>query len=169
MVQKKIYLGKPHYVNNGYDMSEEFGMIAKQDEEVAGLLCRQGFYNQSVYYYIQSMEKFIKSFICQKIDVTKNYYANKLRQLGHSLDAAIDFFIEIVSGNDNNLRIQVSEQLKNGVLKGIRFSAIHNASRYPYYNNGSYRITEMSKNDCVQLKDIYDMLKTYINSINVRI
>ena len=116
-------------MNNGYDMSEEFGMIAKQDEEVANLLCRQGFYNQSVYYYIQSMEKFIKSFICQKIDVTNNYYANKLRQLGHSLDAAIDFFIEIVSGNDNNLRIQVSEQLK----------------------------------------DIYDMLKTYINSINVRI
>ena len=90
-------------------------------------------------------------------------------QLGHSLDAAIDFFIEIVSGNDNNLRIQVSDQLKNGVLKGLRFSTIHNSCRYPSYKNGSYRITEMTRNDCVQLKGMYDMLKTYINSINIRI
>ena len=35
MVQKRIYLRKLHYVNNGYDMWEEFGMIAKQDKQVA--------------------------------------------------------------------------------------------------------------------------------------
>lgn len=169
MAQKPVYLGKLHYANSGFDMSEEFAIIAKQDEKAAALLCKQGLYNQSVYYYIQAMEKFIKSFICKKIDITNDYYANKLRQLGHSLDSAIDFFIEIVSGNDNNLRIQVSDQLKNGVLKGIHFSTVYNAARYPYYKNGNYRITEMSRNDCLQLRDIYDMLKTYINSINVRI
>ena len=169
MGQKLVYLGKLRYVNNSIDMSTEFETIARQDEKTADLLCKQGLYNQSMYYYIQSMEKFIKSYICKKIDITNDYYANRLRQLGHSLDAAIDFFIEIVSGNDNNLRIQVSDQLKNGVLKGLRFSTIHNSCRYPSYKNGSYRITEMTRNDCIQLKGMYDMLKTYINSINIRI
>ncbi|MEY8334903.1 hypothetical protein AALB53_17635 [Lachnospiraceae bacterium 47-T17] len=169
MGQKPVYLGKFHDVNNGIDMSIEFETIAKQDEKTADILCKQGLYNQSAYYYIQSMEKFIKSYICKKIDITNAYYANRLRQLGHSLDDAIDFFIEIISGNDSNLRIQVSEQLKRGVLKGIRFSTIHNVCRYPVYKNGSYRIIEMKKHDCTLLREIYDMLKTYINSINVRI
>ena len=169
MVQKQMYLGKAHYVDNGIDMSNEFEVIARQDEKTAELLHEQGFYNQSVYYYMQSMEKYIKSFICKKIDITNDYYANRLRQLGHSLDASIDFFIEIVSGNDVNLRIQVSNQLKNDVLKGIHFSTIHNLTRYPSYKNGSYRIIDMSRNDCIQLRNIYDMLKIYINSINAKI
>ena len=159
MNQKPVHLGKLHYVNSDIDTSEEFEIIVKQDEKTADFLCRQGLYNQSAYYYIQSMEKYIKCFICKKIDITNDYYANKLRQLGHSLDAAIDFFIEIVSGYDNNLRIQISDQSKNGVLKGIRFSAVYNACRYPYYKKGAYQITEMSKNDCLQLRKIYDMLK----------
>lgn len=169
MGQKSVYLGKSRYINDGIDMSTEFEIISKQDEQTAILLSKHGLYNQSVYYYIQSMEKFIKSHICKKIDITNAYYANRLRELGHSLDNAIDFFIEIVSGNDNNLRIQVSEQLKNRVLRGIHFSIIHNLSRYPSYKNGSYKITEMTKNDCIQMQKIYDMLKIYINSINIRI
>ncbi len=167
--QSQKYLGEPYYVNNGIDMSGEFEEIAKQDEKAAVFLCKQELYNQSVYYYIQSMEKYIKSFICKKIDITNDYYADRLRQLGHSLDASIDFFIEIVSGNDNNLKIQVSSQLKKGVLKDIHFTSVYNAVRYPYYKNGSYRIIKMSKSDCAQVQDIYDMLKTYINSIAVRI
>lgn len=65
------------------------------------------------------MEKYIKSAIYRKIDVTNDYYANKLRVLGHSLDDAIDFFIEIVSGNNEILKMQITEQLKNSVLRGI--------------------------------------------------
>ena len=86
MGQKPVYLGKLRYVNNGIDMSTEFETIARQDEKTADLLCKQGLYNQSMYYYIQSMEKFIKSYICKKIDITNDYYANRLRQLGHSLE-----------------------------------------------------------------------------------
>lgn len=169
MKQNSVYLGESRYINDGIDMAAEFEMIAKQDEKAAILLSNHGLYNQSVYYYIQSMEKFIKSNICKKLDITNDYYANRLRDLGHSLDAALDFFIEIVSGNDNNFRIQINEQLKNNVLKGIHFSVIHNSSRYPSYKNGRYRITEMTRHDCIQLQNIFDMLKVYINSINIKI
>ncbi len=128
-----------------------------------------GMYNQSAYYYIQSMEKLIKSFICRKIDMTNDYYANKLRKLGHSLDSAVDFYIEIVSGNNELLRVQVSKQLKDIILKGIHFSTIHNSVRYPSYKNGNYRITEMTQNDCIELQNIYNSLRTYINDIHVKI
>lgn len=168
-MKKNLYLGKSYYINNGIDMSDEFLKISIQDEKSAILLYQQGFYNQSVYFYIQSMEKYIKNSICKKIDITNLYYANKLRELGHSFDDAIDFYIEIIAGNDEVLRMQIIEQLKNGVLKGLHFSIIYNSTRYPFYKNNSYKITEMSSNDCEQLMNIYQSLKNYINSINVRI
>ncbi len=133
------------------------------------LLYEKGFYNQSVYFYIQSMEKYIKSAICKKVDITNTYYANRLRNLGHSLDTAIDFFIEIISENDEILKLQIIEQLKNSVLKGLHFSTIYNSTRYPTYKNESYRIVEMSQNDCEQLMEIYASLKRYISALNVRI
>lgn len=169
MMTKKLYLGKSHYINNGIDMSDEYLNISKNDEKAAELLYLQSLYNQAVYFYIQSMEKYIKSAICRKIDVTNNYYADKLRMIGHSLDDAIDFFIEIVSGNNEMLKMQITEQLKKGVLKGVRFSAIYNAVRYPFYKNYNYKLTQMSKNDCEQMKEIYDLLKRYIDSVNIRI
>lgn len=162
-------MGKNRYINNGIDMSDEFFAISKKDEKAAQILCQKGLYNESVYFYIQSMEKYIKSFICKKIDVTNDYYANRLRTLGHSLDMSIDFFIEIVSGSDEMLKMQITKQLKSGVLKDIQFSTIYNAVRYPFYKNNSYRIMEMSKADCEQLSEIYRLLKTYINSIVIKI
>lgn len=150
-------------------MPDEYLKISKDDEKAAELLYRQSLYNQAVYFYIQSMEKYIKSAICRKIDVTNDYYANKLRMIGHSLDDAIDFFIEIVSGNNEILKMQITEQLKKGVLKDVRFSAIYNAVRYPFYKSCNYKLTEMSKTDCEQMKEIYGLLKRYIDSVNIRI
>lgn len=166
---KKCTLGKCRYINNGIDMSGEYLKIAQDDEKAARLLYQQNLYNQAVYFYIQSMEKYIKSAICRKIDVTNDYYANKLRVLGHSLDDAIDFFIEIVSGNNEILKMQITEQLKNSVLRGIRFSTIYNAVRYPFYKSHNYKLTEMSENDCEQMREICNLLKNYIDSVNVRI
>ena len=143
MMTKKLYLGKSHYINNGIDMSDEYLNISKNDEKAAELLYLQSLYNQAVYFYIQSMEKYIKSAICRKIDVTNDYYADKLHMIGHSLDDAIDFFIEIVSGNNEMLKMQITEQLKKGVLKGVRFSAIYNAVRYPFYKNYNYKFTTL--------------------------
>ena len=104
-MSKKLYLGKSYYINNGIDMSDEYFNISQSDERAASLLCQQGLYNQSVYLYIQSMEKYVKSAICKKIDVINDYYAKKLRLMGHSLDDTIDFFIEIVSGNNKGITI----------------------------------------------------------------
>ena len=95
MAKKQIYLGRNRYINNGIDMSDEFLIISKNDEKATQILCQQGLYNQAAYFYIQSMEKYIKSFICKKIDVTNDYYANRLRTLGHSLDTVIVFLLKL--------------------------------------------------------------------------
>lgn len=166
---KKSYLGEIYRINDGISMSEEFLRISMEDEKAAEILYRNGNYNQSVYYYIQSMEKYIKCYICKKIDVTNTYFANELRNLGHSLDAATDFFIEILAGSNDVLREQVSEQLKQGVFKGIRFSAVHNAVRYPFYRNESYSVTKMSKKDCETVSEIYSSLKKYMGQMYIKL
>lgn len=163
----KIYLGKARYVKDGINISEEFKQIALDDEETAKLLYKQGRYNQSVYYFIQSMEKYIKYYISKKVDISNPFFANKVRETGHSLDLSVDFLIEIIAGNNDIMREQISEQLKNKILRGIRFSGIYNAVRYPFYNNGTYKILEMSYEDCVTIESIYDVLKRTLRDLYI--
>lgn len=162
----KLYLGKARYVKDGISISEEFMKIASDDEETAKLLCRQGRYNQSAYYFIQSMEKYIKYYISKKVDISNPFFANKVRETGHSLDLSVDFLIEIMAGNNDTMRKQISEQLKNKILRGIRFSGIYNAVRYPFYNNGTYKILEMSYEDCETIKSIYSVLKRTLSDLD---
>lgn len=99
---KQVYLGTTYRILDGICMAEEFMKLAIEDEESALILCNSAHYNQSVYYYIQFMEKYVKSYICKRIDVTNQYFAERLRNLGHSLDIATDFLIEIIAGNDGH-------------------------------------------------------------------
>jgi HEPN domain-containing protein len=169
MKDTQIYLGKRNKINSGLGISEQFLDMAKSDEEAAQLLYKSKHYNHAIYFYIQSMEKYIKGFICKKINATNPYFAESLRNLGHSLDKATDFFIEIVSGNDETLKHQISVQLKQDVFKNIRFSAIYNAVRYPFYTNNTYTVTEMSKEDCDTLQEIYNSLKKYIKELYTKL
>lgn len=167
---KKIYLGKTRYIKDGIKMSEEFMKISCDDEKTAELLCKNGYYNQAVYYYIQSMEKYIKCYICKKVDVSKGYFATTLRELGHSLDKSVDFFIEVMAGNDITLKQQIRKQLKENIFEGIIFSNVYNSTRYPYYKEeGVYRIIDMSENDCKFLQEKYCALKKYLKELYVRI
>ena len=46
--------------------------------------------------YVQAMEKKIKGYICGKVDALNPYFAEKLRDIGHSLDKSIEFLIEMI-------------------------------------------------------------------------
>ena len=76
------YIGKNQYVSNGSEIADEFLRIAKEEEKAAELLYQNRFFNQAVYFYIQSMEKFIKAYICRRIDVSNEYFANSCVALG---------------------------------------------------------------------------------------
>ena len=57
MEQKnKNFIGYRQYINVT-DVSLEYSMLGKKNEEAAVLLEKQGFYNEAVYMYIQAMEK----------------------------------------------------------------------------------------------------------------
>ena len=147
-------------------------MYALNDEKSANLLFDKGFYNQAAYFYIQAMEKIVKAAISAKVDVTNVYYASKLKAIGHSLDLAIDFFLELlVYGKDDMLAKQLEHQLKVVVFKNIRFGSLHNNIRYPIYNERwySYGILEVSKENCKELKHIIQVLKEYIKQIQYMI
>ena len=169
MGEKQLYLGNRNKIDNEIGISEQFMDMAIADEKTAELLLKNQYYNQAIYFYIQSMEKYIKCFICKKINVTNPYFAERLRELGHSLDRSTDFFIEIVSGNNEILKQQINTQLKQNVFRNIRFSVIYNAVRYPFYKNNAYMVTEMSKKDCDVLREIYDSLKQYMTQLSMRL
>ncbi len=148
-------------------MADEFFNLAGSDEYAAKILCENRCYTQAAYFYIQSMEKYIKGYICQKINITNKTYANMLRGLGHSLDEAVDLLIKIISGNDERLKQQVEYQLKAVILRNVCFSVMYNAVRYPYYGKQQYSITDIGSEDCKILEEIYDGLKNYLKQLSI--
>ena len=162
-----IYVGKKKYLDDESQIGAEYLAISKADEEAAKILCQKGLYSQSVYSYIQSMEKYIKYFICEEIYANKQYFAQELRNIGHSLDKATDLLIKIKSKGDERMNGLLTDQIKNKIFRGIKFSAVYNSSRYPFYNMKSknYSITVISQEDCKLMEDIYCALKKYLKQL----
>ena len=119
-----IYVGKKKYLDDESQIGAEYLAISKADEEAAKILCQKGLYSQSVYSYIQSMEKYIKYFICEEINANKQYFAQELRNIGHSLDKATDLLIKIKSKGDERMNGLLTDQIKNKIFRGIKFSAV---------------------------------------------
>lgn len=168
---KNVFLGTVSITSDGNDIAFEYLQAAQKDEKAADLLYKNLMYNQSVYFYIQSMEKVIKYYICKKVNVTNNYFALKLRDIGHSLDHAADFYIKIMAGNNDVLYNQLTMQIKYNIFRNIRFSIAYNASRYPYYkeDRSEYRTVTMHKEDCQLLQEINRQLKQYLNEMSIMI
>ena len=161
------YVGFLKYVD-ALELKTEYMALSKKNETAARLLENQGLYNEAIYMYIQSMEKKIKGYICGKINSATPYFADKLREVGHSLDKSIDFLIEILAGNDNILKIQLTDQIKSGVFQNINFSQLHNNCRYPKYNyrKKDYSILYIKKEDCSRIAKINDKLDNFIKSFD---
>ena len=126
------YVGNIEYAS-GLEMKYVYMQLAETDQQTADVLYKQKLYNQAVYFYIQSMEKKIKSCICEKVNMELPFYANKLKEIGHSLDKSIVFLIEILSGNNVTLKTQLEKQLLVWVFENIRFLGLYNNCRYPKY------------------------------------
>lgn len=171
MNKRSLYLGNVITTSDSNDIASEYLLMAKTDEHAADLLWKNQLYNQSVYFYIQAMEKYLKHYICKKINVLNTYFAEELRLVGHSLDDAADLYINIMSGNNEALQCQLMTQIKNNIFSNIKFSIVYNAARYPYYNRhtSSYRITKMEDKDCQMLHKMCQSLKDYLEQMHTLI
>ena len=163
-----MYLvGKKISLCTSFDVANEYKKIAEQDLKAAQLLKDNGLYNEAYYYYIQSMEKSIKSRICEIVDVTNPFFANEMKRIGHSLDAAIEFLLRLVSGNNEVLYQHIKKQILEDVLKEIRFSSLHNNVRYPYFNSykNEYVYLNITSNDCNAIEQMEKNLKAFVESL----
>lgn len=161
-------IGRQKIETDTLSVKETYISLAKKDEQAARKLVDCDLYNEAIYMYVQAMEKKIKGYICGKVDALNPYFAEKLRDIGHSLDKSIEFLIEILAGNNNTLKIQLTEQLKFGVFQNINFSQLHNDCRYPKYNSFKkcYSILQFSKEDCLNIADINKQLDRFIEAFD---
>ena len=152
-------------IRHNVDVSDEFAQLAKKDEEVARFLKRNGEYRHAIYFFIQAMEKHIRSKIFTLVNPNNEYF--RKRNLNHSVEGAVEFLIEIISP-DENIRQQVKQLLNKHVLEDINFQLLHNNLRYPFYSDkyNSYSSVDFSYNDCDTIEKKLEGLKRYLQDIN---
>ena len=166
-----MFIGKRVEIRESTEIASVYQELSRKDRLAADCLFQQRLYNEAAYFYIQSMEKRVKEFICKKIDVSKSYYADMLRGTGHSLENSIEILITVYCGNDAVLRQQLETMLLEGVLKQTRFERLNNVLRYPNYNPGKkcYTMIEANYKDCEALKQMADQLQKMLDDIWKRI
>jgi len=163
-----MYLGNRKFLKDSIEVAHEYLKTAMQDEKSAVILESRELYNQAAYFYVQAMEKQIKAKIAQIVDVTNAYYKEMIKKtIGHSLDKSIEILVQIYGKGNAMVEDRLREQLITKVLKDIKFSALHNKTRYPDFdeNKKKYAVIEMCKIDCVELAKMLKGLKLYLKDL----
>ena len=161
-------IGRKIYVGNSLEIAENYFNTAKNDEKAAIILENQKFYNQSAYFFIQAMEKYVKHYISTKIDVLNPYFADEIgKTMGHSLNKSLELLVKICSRDDKILFEQINQQIQQLVLKDLNFRFLNSSLRYPVFNpkHKNYTIYSLNRSDCEELKKILETLKNYLNNL----
>ena len=163
-------LGKKQYCE-AIDLAERYKKISDDNEKSAKILEINGMYSEAAYMYIQSMEKRMKAYICNKINVGIPYYAEKLRSTGHSLEKSADLLLEIYTAGNELVKNQMYMQLMQIVCENQRYDILNNSLRYPFYEKKkkNYSYLSLSQNDCIRLSKINDRLKKFLNDVLCRL
>ena len=162
-------IGRKSYIGNNLEIAENYFNIAKNDEKVAIILENQKFYNQSAYFFIQAMEKYVKHHIATKIDVLNPYFAGEIgKTMGHSLNKSLEVLVKIYSGDNKVLFEQMNQQIQQHVLKDLNFRFLNSSLRYPVFNpkHKNYTLYSLNRSDCEELKKILETLKNYLNNLS---
>jgi HEPN domain-containing protein len=147
------------------EVASEFLQLAQGDEQVGLLLNESGKHRHAMYFLLQAMEKYVRAKIFTLVDGKNAYFRNRHRD--HSIEEALEFFVEIVSLNDD-VRKQVREQLDRYVLAGVNFGVLHNDLRYPFYSErfNSYSCLEVTKQDAESLIQRLNFLKRFLQDVD---
>ena len=146
------------------DVCHVYRKLSEEDEAAGNLLMLQNKYRHACYFYVQAMEKYVRSVIFKKVNAKNEWFIGKTRT--HNLDELLDFLIEIVSTNPT-IQAQVKQQLDQFVLKGVRFGQLHNELRYPlfYHKTQQYTLLEITKNDADVCRQKLNDLKRFLQDI----
>jgi len=147
------------------NIASEYQRLAQEDEEVGLLLVKSQKYRHAIYFFIQSMEKYIRYRIFLLVNAENNYFREKTRT--HNVDELLDFLVEITS-SDPVIRDQIKKQLDDYVLGGVRFGDLHNNLRYPFFSNHhqAYSMLGVGQADASLVHDKLQKLKLFLRDID---
>ena len=147
------------------EVSNEYEVLAKKDEEVSNLLYRNGEYKHAMYFCIQAMEKYVRAKIFTLVNPNLKYFRERNRS--HSLEDAIEFLLEIIS-TDENLRNSIRQRLFVTELGDINYQQLHNNLRYPFYSQkfDSYSVAIYTADDYRFMENGLQKLKLYLKDLN---
>jgi hypothetical protein len=151
-------------IRHRINVSEEYENLANEDEMAARSLKNTDQFRHSIYFYIQAMEKHIKSKIFSMVNPNNEYFRKKNQN--HSITDTVNFFIEIIN-TDDQIKKHIKNQLDN-IFNGLNFQFLHNNLRYPFYseNHNDYSIIQFSLKDCLFIEKINEVLKKYLNDLS---
>jgi hypothetical protein len=151
------HLGKIQY---GINVAEEYENLANEDEMAARSLKNLGQFRHSIYFFVQAMEKHIRSRIFSLVNPNNEYFMK--RNKNHSINDAITFLIEIISNNEL-VKIHIKSQIEK-IFAGINFQFLHNNLRYPFYSerHDDYSIIHFSLEDCLFIENTNEVLRKYL-------
>jgi len=153
------FIGKPeHRLKN---LSATYAGLAMEDEAAGRTLMNAQSYRQAIYFFIQSMEKYVRYGIFSVVDAHQEYFRERART--HNLDELLEFLVEI-SSDDTRIREQVQHQLDDVVLEGVRFGMLHNNIRYPWYSKkyNSYSLLQVTAKDAMEVEAKVTKLKAFL-------
>ena len=152
-------------IKHNVDASFEYNRLAREDENVGLMLKDNGEYRHSIYFLIQAMEKYVRAKIFSIVDAKKSYFRE--RERNHSVEAALEFLVEVISGNPL-VKEQIKKQLHAYVIGDIKFNILHNNLRYPFYSERykSYSSLEVSKIDNEVIAQKLNALKAFLAEID---
>lgn len=162
-----MHFGKRNIVYDEADVALKYHELAEKDFASANILAINELYNEAAYFYIQAMEKYTKEQICHKIDPSNKYFANIIKDTGHSLDKSLTLLIEIYCGKDLAAKQQIENILLKNILKDTKFEILNNTLRYPRYEYKyeNYTVIELSKEDTDILCEMTSLLKKALNDL----
>jgi hypothetical protein len=151
-------------IRTNIDVSEEYYALAEKDEIAGRFLKNQSLYRNAVYFFIQAMEKYVRSKIFKLVNPNNEYFRNKNKN--HSLNTAIEFLIEIVS-TDDIVNEQIKKQIEIFVLEEFNFSFLHYNLRYPFYSgrHDNYSVIDFDENDCLFIENKLEILKKFLEKL----
>ncbi|MCB0139243.1 MAG: HEPN domain-containing protein [Caldilineaceae bacterium] len=145
-------------------VASEYAALSKEDEAAANILATQKHYRQACILLVQAMEKAIRAKIFTLVNPNLDYFREKNKH--HSLDAAVEFLIEIVS-TDSVIKGQILAQLNTHVLENTQYNHLHNNLRYPSYfkRYDSYSLLEIQREDFNRLRNRLISLRKFLDEL----
>ena len=144
------------------DVVYELQHLATEDEAAAKLLRTSGHFRHAIYFYLQAIEKTVRSEIFRIVDPGNAFFRDYNRH--HSLKMSFDFFAQIVS-SDLLKRSELRERLDAVVSPAAQHEALNNGLRYPWFSErfGQHNVSDFDQLDADtvagSLADLKQVLK----------